>query len=437
MSFEAFVVTNISYFLEGATLHAAATETGPFLIEDLYALLGRELVPIDIAPAGVICAIGLKDWLPGTTLCSIKLEKPLAYSTTALEPLVRVTIQASGGQDEWDELRNCLKQLAVLDSAVRVIEQENGDLALITAGEVHLQKCIQDLNDMGLVDITVSEPIVPFLETIIPDTNSSYTKLVACHLTECFMKQFGLRLKLRAVPLHDDVVKYLSRNDAILKGIKEGTTDEKILKHFRDGLLEVSKSTLPSMKGTIWTKKNETDFTYLIDRIWSFGPFKAKYNILINGIEEYDRSSIWESKSNSKKYWPLDRALIAGFDLAMCAGPLCQEPLQGVVILVEDWKIEKVEKNDEEETEEDAKEVKTLAELNDPQIHGQLISAMKATCKAALDKHPRRLVAAMYKIKVQTSSQALGKVHSVLAQRRAKVSLFSLRRFEFSVSGGE
>ena len=425
MSFNIFVIANLE-FLEGETCYAAATETDPFLIEDLYALLGRELVPIDIAPAGVICAIGLKDWLPGTTLCSIKLEKPLAYSTTALEPLVRVTIQASGGQDEWDELRNCLKQLAILDSAVRVIEQENGDLALITAGEVHLQKCIQDLNDMGLVDITVSEPIVPFLETIIPDPSSSYTKLVAVHLTECFMKQFGLRLKLRAVPLHDDVVKYLSKNDAVLKGIKEGTMDEKVLKHFREGLLDVFKSSLPSMKGTIWTKKNEIDFTYLIDRIWSFGPFRAKCNILINGIEEYDRPSVWKPKNGSKRYWPLDRALIAGFDLAMCAGPLCQEPLQGVVILIEDWKLEKVEKSDEEENEEDTKEtkeIKTLAELNDPQIHGQLISAMKATCKAALDKHPRRLVAAMYKIKVQTSSQALGKVHTVLAQRRAKVSL--------------
>jgi hypothetical protein len=33
--------------------------------------------------------------------------------------------------------------LTVLDSAVRVLEQEDGDLALLTAGEVHLQKCLE------------------------------------------------------------------------------------------------------------------------------------------------------------------------------------------------------------------------------------------------------------------------------------------------------
>ena len=120
-------------------------------------------------------------------------------------------------------------------------------------------------------------------------------------------------------------------------------------------------------------------------------------------------------EDSGKSHWPLDRAIVAGFDLAMSAGPLCQEPLQGICIMVEEWKLEPIdgEINDN----------RNLAELNDPSLHGQLISAMKATCKAALDKHPRRLVAAMYKCKVQTSSQALGKVHSVLSQRSAKVSL--------------
>nr|CAD2128040.1 unnamed protein product [Meloidogyne enterolobii] len=57
------------------------------------------------------------------------------------------------------------------------------------------------------------------------------------------------------------------------------------------------------------------------------------------------------------------------------------------------------------------------------QLHGQLISAMRQTCKAALKKHvgALRLVAAMYECKVQTPEQMLGKVQAVLSNKRAKV----------------
>ena len=112
-------------------------------MDKIYALLGRELVPLSSAPAGSICAIELTNWLVGTTLCSEKVTEPLNFSASSLEPLVRVSIQSLGTLEEWNDLKEGLKQLAILDSAVRVIEQENGELALITAGEVHLQKCIQ------------------------------------------------------------------------------------------------------------------------------------------------------------------------------------------------------------------------------------------------------------------------------------------------------
>lgn len=40
---------------------------------------------------------------------------------------------------------------------------------MVTAGEVHLQRCVDDLQERyARVPVSISDPIVPFRETIIP-----------------------------------------------------------------------------------------------------------------------------------------------------------------------------------------------------------------------------------------------------------------------------
>ena len=47
--------------------------------------------------------------------------------------------------------------------------QDSGEYVLVTAGEVHLERCIDDLQERyAKIPISVSPPIVPFRETIIP-----------------------------------------------------------------------------------------------------------------------------------------------------------------------------------------------------------------------------------------------------------------------------
>lgn len=119
-----------------------------------------------------------------------------------------------------------------------------------------------------------------------------------------------------------------------------------------------------------------------------------------------------------KKSRPLDRAILGGFALAMSQGPLCEESMQGVCIIINDWKLG---------VEDELSEVLEERQLNG-QLQGQLISNMRQTCKVALKKHQLRLVAAMYKCTVQTSTQALGKVQTVLAQKHAKV-IYLFRKY--------
>lgn len=70
------------------------------------------------------------------------------------EPLVRVSVNTAE-LDQMDELKRTLKLLTVLDPSLRILELETGELAMVTAGEVHLQKCLKDLEDMGMSGLEV------------------------------------------------------------------------------------------------------------------------------------------------------------------------------------------------------------------------------------------------------------------------------------------
>ncbi|CAD5210465.1 unnamed protein product [Bursaphelenchus xylophilus] len=372
-------------------------------VNSINIMLGKDLHEVEQAVAGSIVAVEFTDFPSSCTLSNQKINSEgLGFDTAGMEPLVRVTLRTSLDLQTATQLKQGLKHLSIVDPSVRVFEQEDGDLALVTAGEVHLQKCLQDLEQLGLTDLEVSEPIVPFLETTVPDLQSSNAKIVATHLTECFLKNFNLKLKLRAVPLSEEIVQVMKKYEKCLSQFKEGIRSPELLTFLKE-LKEAASSTLPGTKGTFWVRKTREDVEKIFDGLWTFGPRKAKFNILFNMITEKDDTVIRS----------LERAVIGGFELAMSLGPLCDEPMHGVGIVVEELGFVA--------PEEDSEEEKEPVEVTDPQLQGQMISAAKQTIRAALRKTPMRLVTPMYKCKIQTSAQALGKVHTVLGQRHAKV----------------
>ena len=49
------------------------------------------------------------------------------------------------------------------------VDISKGELILSTCGEIHLERCIKDLNDDFCpgIQLEIGEPIIPFRETII------------------------------------------------------------------------------------------------------------------------------------------------------------------------------------------------------------------------------------------------------------------------------
>ena len=138
-----------------------------FVVSKLYMWMGYHLDQVDEVPAGCICG------LPDLGEYSIK------YATLADSPdcpvlnkikfennLIKVSVKTKELSD-MPQLNEGLRILKKIDPAIDTFYDECGDIILETSGEVHLERCLKDLeDDFAKVELEVSDPIMTFKETI-------------------------------------------------------------------------------------------------------------------------------------------------------------------------------------------------------------------------------------------------------------------------------
>lgn len=327
-------------------------------IENLYLLMGKELEEIDEAPAGNIVGIkGLQDHVLKTATLSSNLFCPSFCDLTIMAtPIYRVAVEPKNIAD-LTKLKKGLKLLNQADACVQVIVQENGEHVLVTLGEIHLERCIYDLeHDYAKCPVNVSLPIVPLRETIVPqatvdmvneaivltadEKNADKSVIIHTANQQC-------RVKLTAIPLPKGITDLLESNHEFLKSAT----------HVTD-LSERTKIRLAELRATLRTTLNEcTEHSKLfrrddfIERIWGFGPKKCGTNLLIN-LTDFKHQNAWNAFDGVAKSTKqnddderdprsdLENSIINGYQLATLSGPLCEEPMHGVCFFVEEFEIQ-------------------------------------------------------------------------------------------------
>lgn len=410
-----------------------------FTVGDLFILMGREVVPVDQVPAGNIAGIaGVEDYIIKSATISSTLAcpafRPMVF---AAAPIVRVAIEPLIASD-MPALMNGMKLLNQADPSVEVYVQETGEHVLATAGEVHLKKCIDDLHKLyAKIELRVSDPIIPFRETVIPPPKTDMVNEVISSdnvittLTDTNKQTVSTQkaqlLKVDALPLPEGVTKLLETNSDILKSLAlliSSKREVKLNQETVDKLLEL-KSSLKS----VFDSHCHDNSTWVdaVDRIWSFGPKHIGPNILLNCIPSYHRSSVWNALDSIKKCPPLrenDNSIVSGFQLATLSGPLCEEPMWGVCFILREWNTDKElpgvsEVRDTKFNQDGDKPSNSTIVSVPPKktiTSGQLISTMKETCRRAFLKRPVRLMAAMYTCHILATADVLGRLHSVLGR---------------------
>nr|XP_032803410.1 elongation factor-like GTPase 1 [Petromyzon marinus] len=339
-------------------------------VDSLYLLMGRELESLDEVPAGNVLGIGgLENHvLKSATISSCLACPPFIPLYFEAVPIIRVAVEPKH-PSEMPLLVNGMKLLNQADPCVEVLIQETGEHVLVTAGEVHLQRCLDDLRQrFARIQINVSDPIIPFRETIIrrPKVDMVNEEIGQQRVSVIHQKQRqdqGARIPedvhvsadglvlmhtprrqcviaIRATPLPEGITQLLEKHGDLIRtmehfnmALKEGQDmtawqiQESILLAIRD----FKKQLEDNFRGLKW--KNA------VNQIWSFGPRRYGPNLLLNRISGYHRPSVWQciegKPEDFHSYGEYDSSLASGFQLASLAGPMCEEPMMGVCFEVE------------------------------------------------------------------------------------------------------
>ncbi|KIJ54902.1 hypothetical protein M422DRAFT_153117 [Sphaerobolus stellatus SS14] len=420
-------------------------------VQGLYTMMGRDLVPVDKVSAGNVFAIaGLqgKVWrnaticavggVSGTTEVREDAEWLLNLGGVNRQspPIVRVALEPVVPADMPKVVKG-LRLLSQSDPCVETFQQHTGEHVILTAGELHLERCLKDLRErFAKVEIQASEPIVPFRETAIrapdlppPKAGANFPRGTVFGTSS----QGVIKFRLRAIPLPQPVIEFLQSNASIIKKLRagaeiqveteandeEGEWDEEILDDHEGAEGDVQRTPTVRPEG-FWAKleklfsKAGQDWKDVTKNIWSFGPGKIGPNILVDrragGTGNSLRGNTARS-SESRMLGDLEDSIEAGFQIATLQGPLCGEPVVGMAYYIEEMTVN--------EENEDAGAIFLIFWTS--RYAGLLITAVKEACRNALLDWSPRLMLAMYSCDIQASSDVLGKVYGTVAKRRGRI----------------
>lgn len=307
-------------------------------IGKLYILMGRDMSTVDIAPAGTIVGISSPDFkkivLKSGTLISpeiVQMDKAINFAQSLaiidVPPIVRVTLEPTKLKN-MNRLLNGIKQLNLADPCVRGYMSEEGEVVLETAGELHLERCIRDLEErFAKVDLTVGKPIVPFRETVL-ETSQGVVQLGEYNVTIeiCPWSEWDIDAKDTKIAIYSEEVELLHS--------------------------------------------------------------EKYHDILV--------------KSSSVSIDALDGYFKSGFALAVKEGPVINEPLEGVKVIV--------------------KEISPCGgDAVDNNSSSNNLTKFRDEIQALVLKASPRIKLAMYVVDIQTSAELLGKVYAVIQKQRGHI----------------
>ncbi|KAK4505653.1 hypothetical protein PRZ48_003618 [Zasmidium cellare] len=424
-------------------------------ITALYLLMGRSLESLNSVPAGNVVGIaGLEGAILKNGTISSQLEgAPNLSSTSAIStnaPIVRVALEPAYPGD-LDKMVRGLQLLVQADPAVSYEQLESGEHVILTAGELHLERCLKDLRErFAKCDVQAGQAIVPYREGIVKaeEMNPPRDPALGRGRVEGVTSSKQVTVKLVVRPLPAPVTEFLVKHTGAVKRLyserkaqeeerltgstANGDRDEESTESHEQEVEEDAVGegghhlTMAEFKKGLAEafaeeKADREVWKDAVEKIVSFGPRRVGPNVLIDAThgdicgkflqEDHEASAANDANGTEKHVSTLVDKIAYGFQLATYQGPLCHEPMQGVAVFLEEVQTELSE--DE-------------ASANIGRLTGEIIRTVRESVRQGyLDWSPRILLA-MYSCEIQASAEVLGRVYSVITRRRGRIVSESL-----------
>lgn len=436
----------------------AAPEPQKVTITALYLLMGRSLEPLTSVPAGVVFGIGGLEGhiLKSGTLCSqLSGGVNLAGISMGSQPIVRVALEPENPAD-LGKMVTGLRMLEQSDPCAAYEILGNGEHVILTAGELHLERCLKDLRErFARCEIQAGAPIVPYRESIVaaaemrPPREKDLPRGTVVGLVPS--KQVAIRVRVR--PLPAGITDFLLANatrirDLYAEPVDEDRFDEELddeeqieatgaaaaaastpVKH--ETMAEGLESLQHDLRKACMQMESDGDsWASLAGKAIAFGPRRNGPNLLIDATPD---GACMASNTSTDGPEPtastsalrasdLADKLIYAFQLATAHGPLCQEPLQGVAVILESVLIPAPSAPS---TAQDTT-TPTPLRANLPRLTGEVIRTTRSAIQTGFLDWSPRLLLALYSCEIQASAEVLGRVYGVVTRRRGRILSESL-----------
>jgi len=436
----------------------------------LYLLMGSSYIRVESVPAGHICAIhGLEELqLKSVTLCNSPNGMPLQVIDRGIRPLVKVNVEAKSATDTAI-LEKGLAKLSLADAALEVTATAKGERILACLGEIHLEQSIIDLKNVycgNKIELRISEPIVEFgesttwFENEYTDFEQFYNLQIPplrqtlippyCYedgLSQAHNGRSRVVISNKAVAMHIRVIP-LSRcvHSSLLQKSMSEDSHSDFLQIGRalnlsedDDDLENVFETISSLLLAIDKKGNAMiESTGLaggscvkgvvVENGEVYVPSSGVASEEVSGYKEYetlkrricntnscntDRNDNLEEDDVALKIWSdLQGSAKAGFQAGCSSGPLCEESIRGVLVVLEGVEISLEAKY--------ANSEKSYVQSK-PVTGGMTVASLRTGIRCSLLTRPVRLVEGYLRLTLHSTLSGLGPLYAILSRRRGRV----------------
>lgn len=361
-------------------------------ITDLFLFMGRELVRLNEVPAGNIVGVQGLDLaiLKSGTICT---GPPpyinLAASLTLIhnKPIMKVAVEPENPM-KLAKLERGLDLLTAADPVLEwYIDDDLGEIIVCVAGELHLERCLKDLQERFAkgCEVMIKEPVIPFREGLASKEAKTVDNGNNADEDEEEEESLpGIDLEFAVELLDSLITEWLINHEAELKLLTK-------LSQHKEQLEALLKEVLDAAK---------VNFT--VDDIVAAGPHRIGPNLLVEQVTTPQYRRLFTKGTDDDRF-VFEPQVIQGFQLATQEGPLALEPMQGTVTYI-------------------TKCQRDLAVGEDEMVPlGAVINFTRLAINTQFLAHAPRLLLAMYTCEIQATTEVLGKVYAVVQKRGGQI----------------